>query len=176
MFGVGKKWSHTARVRSNVISHNGGAAPVYILPKDQKPLGPDGLPKARPVCGSRSGIDYQVQIILSDILEPVAQSMKDKISAISSEDLLSKVEALNRDLQLIHDQGDPQGILKNLGLIGADAEALFPSMLRKPTEEEVFKTVLETDISFKGVNYVEAARYMASTLSMEEARNLGLTK
>ena len=159
-----------------MISHNEGGAPLYLLSKDHKPCGPDGLPKTRPVCGSRAGLDYQVQNLLSDVLEPVALQMKDKINAISTEDFISKCESLNRVLKVIHAKGEPENILHNLGLIGADAEALFPSMMRKPTEAEVWEAAMETDIRWEGISWHEAAKYLAISCTPAELLEMGVSR
>ena len=55
-----------------------------------------------------------------------------------------------------------------------DAEKLFPSLLIEPTAKEVAKEVIESDISFEGIDYTTAARYVAANCGPIEIIQAGL--
>ena len=59
---------------------------------------------------------------------------------------------------------------ERLGVVGADVEALYPSLEAIQVANIVYQAIMETDIGFEGVNYLEGARYIALTSSAQECR------
>ena len=57
-------------------------------------------------------------------------------------------------------------------LLGADVEALYPNMERTATGGMIYQAVLESDISFQGINYELLAIYLFLVMG----RNLGPLK
>ena len=55
-----------------------------------------------------------------------------------------------------------------MNIIGSDVGALYPSLEAIQVADIVYQDVLETDIIFKGVDYMEGARYIALTSSEQE--------
>ena len=55
-------------------------------------------------------------------------------------------------------------------IIGADVEALYPSLEAVQVANIVYQAVMDSDIKFKGVNYQEGARYIALTSTEQECR------
>ena len=47
-----------------------------------------------------------------------------------------------------------------LQIIGADVEALYPSLLDIEVAEIAFKAIMDSDISLEGIDYQEGARYI----------------
>ena len=57
-----------------------------------------------------------------------------------------------------------------LTIIGADVEALYPSLEGVQVAEIVYRAIMETRVKFKGINYQEGCRYIALTSSAQECR------
>jgi hypothetical protein len=52
---------------------------------------------------------------------------------------------------------------KRMVVVGADVEALFPSLEAVEVANIVFRAVQESQVEFKGVDYMEACKYIALT-------------
>ena len=59
-------------------------------------------------------------------------------------------------------------------MFGADVVGLYPNLDTKPTCEDVFNAVLETDLEWKDVDWKLALKYLAMTLSREELSRYGI--
>ena len=81
-------------------------------------------PKTRPVCGTSSSINGELSEWISEILEALSQSIESD-EVISSEELLSYVDKLNR---LLEETGAPE---EGLCVGSLDVEALYPSLVIK---------------------------------------------
>ena len=57
-------------------------------------------------------------------------------------------------------------------VVGADVEALYPSLSDVQVAEIVYKAVTETEVGFEGVNYLEGANYITLN-STAVLRNAG---
>ena len=57
-----------------------------------------------------------------------------------------------------------------LEIIGADVEALYPSLEAVQVANIVYQAVMDSNIKFKGVNYQEGSRYIALTSTEQECR------
>ena len=55
-------------------------------------------------------------------------------------------------------------------VVGSDVSALYPSLEAIEVARIVFNAVMESEIKFKGMNYIEAARMIALTSSEQECR------
>ena len=54
--------------------------------------------------------------------------------------------------------------------VGADVEALYPSLEAIQVANIMYQAVMDSQIEFKGVNYQEGARYIALTSTEQECR------
>ena len=80
VLGVGKKWEHTSRVHEMCVNQSVSINPMYKLLKHHKPkVGGDY--KTRPVVSSHLGMAYQLNNLLSNILEPIARKEDLKAAA-----------------------------------------------------------------------------------------------
>ena len=91
-------------------------------PKDHKPVGPNGLPKTRPLCGAHRSMNGELSEWLADIMEAMIQAQGDTKEAISTEDVLSQVDKVARELL------DLDMKQEDLFVGSLDAEALYPSL------------------------------------------------
>ena len=60
--------------------------------KTHKPVGPEGVPKSRPIVGASKGLTTALGELVSDILEPVARVEPDPKEAQSTEELMSAIK------------------------------------------------------------------------------------
>ena len=59
---------------------------------------------------------------------------------------------------------------KNMVIVGADVEALYPSLEDTQVAEIIFKAVMGSNVKFDGVNHQEGARYIALNSTEQECR------
>ena len=164
IMGVGECWDHTSRVRETTINKGDNVAPLYVLLKDHKPVVQGELPKTRPVCSSQQGLNYHLQNILSDVVEPLAEEVRGGIEVGSTEDLLHEVDQLNKwwmENKIGEDLGDVM-------ILGCDAVSLFPNLKKEETARELFKEVVSSQVEVKGVSWKEMSRYIAINSTVEE--------
>ena len=74
------------------------------------------------------------------------------------------LKAAEVDSKLVQDKS------KKMNIIGADVEALYPSLEAIQVANIVYKAVMETDIEFNNINYQEGVRYIALSSTAQECR------
>ena len=106
----------------------------------------------------------QLSNIISSFLEPITESIPDRIDVLSTEDALSRVEMCNKEM--LKSQGE-------FVLIGADACALYPSIQATTSAKAVGDEVRDNcDLSFKGVDWEHVTKYIATNTKPWEARRM----
>ena len=152
-----------------------------------------GPPPTRPVCGAVAGMNVHLSNIISPFLDTIADEMEDTVEIISTEDALSRIDAVNKSLEeggevseqdnkeeyetdedefLTEEEKTPPNKQNDkLVLIGADVVQLFPSLEANHSSKLVNKSLLETKVQFDGINYVEVATYLAMELTEWQARS-----
>ena len=70
MFNVGEGQGHSSRFRKAYLGGD-APAPLYVLVKDHKGLGPNVLPKTRPVVSGCSSYNTGLSEMCSELLESV---------------------------------------------------------------------------------------------------------
>ena len=55
-------------------------------------------------------------------------------------------------------------------IVGADVEALYPSLEAIEVANIVYTAIMETEVKFEGVDYLEGCRYIALTSTEQECR------
>ena len=130
---------------------------MYLLMKDHKAMGDDGLPKTRPVCGASTSLNQEMSEWVSDVLEAVLDSETENHEAISTEDMLPEIDRLNQKWIEEGKKVDPKDIF-----IGSlDAEALYPSLDTKKCARMCGKLFEESPLELKGIDYEWASLYIA---------------
>ena len=102
IFKVGKDSRHEARWRESMLSSSLEACPLWLLYKDHKSwTSSKGTPPpTRPVMGGNAGMNAHLSEILSWLLEPLANAMRNKSSeVISDEHMKHKIDEVNRKNQ-----------------------------------------------------------------------------
>ena len=180
--GVGESWGHVERVRETCLNKSICIASMYLLYKDHKETKTGEVPKSRPVVSSSGGMGIHLNNILSEFVEPLADNVKGKIEVISSEEMMNKFDRLNKLVEIQEEKlAAGEEIQQHIDLAksvltGADAVALYPSLLKKTTAMIVRKEAMDSEIKWQGINYLEAARYVAINLEPWEVRSLGLER
>ena len=67
---------------------------------------------------------------------------------------------------------------KNISMviIGTDVVSLYPNLRWDPAGEQVYQAIMETDITYEGVNYKEGVRYLALVRGYEWCKNSKLRR
>ena len=180
--GMGENWNHTERIRETCINWSYCVAPMHLLYKDHKERREGEVLKSRPVVSSCSGMGIHLNNILSEFVEPIADNVEGKIEVISAEDMLNKIDRLNKLIE-VQEKEKQEGIevkeMIDLGeaiLTGADAVSLYPSLLKYATAATVGEEAVKTKVKWSNINYKEGARYLAINCEPWEIKKMGLTR
>ena len=100
-FKIGDNWNHGERMRETVINHSLAVCPMYLLYKDHKgwDISKGPIPPTRPVASGNRGMNMHLSGILSNILEPIAEGVRDSREVISTEDMVARLLVLDRSLE-----------------------------------------------------------------------------
>ena len=90
MLGLGDDWGQQERMRESLIHHRCTVPAMNLLVKDHKVIGDDGLPATRPVVGACKGMNVPLSYILSEVLEPVASCLANRLEVVSREHMLNR--------------------------------------------------------------------------------------
>ena len=98
VFRVGKSWEHQDRIRESMIGESMSVCPISLLFKDHKGWSKDSgkVPPTRQVAGGHMGMNLHMSELISDILEPIVETIPGGEEVISSEDLQANLEDLNK--------------------------------------------------------------------------------
>ena len=155
---------------------------MYLLYKDHKKTELGDILKSRPVISSSSGMGIHLNNILSEYIEAIGDNIEGRIEVISGEELLNRVDRLNKLIEMQEKRGDDKTDtdvlvkLRDLVLTGSDAVALYPSMKREATALSIREEAMSTTVNWKGINYKECSRYVAIHYEPWEVRRMGLKR
>ena len=74
------------------------------------------------------------------------------------------LDAKDVDNKLVQDKS------KRMVMCGADVEALYPSLSDVQVAEIVYQAIMETDVGFEGVDFMEGCKYIAMNSTAQECR------
>ena len=99
IFGIGKSWNHTSRVRESLLGDALATCPLSLLYKDRKGWTSDmgTCPPTRAVAGGHLGMNLHLSEVVSDLVEPLVDKYVGGRENISTEDLIARVDSLNED-------------------------------------------------------------------------------
>ena len=188
---VGKQWGHQQRIHESTTSDSNLVPPGYILIKDHKEVEIGKLPGARLVISNCRGMGEPLATLLSNLVESLAMCMEDPFQVLSSEDLISKLEDYNKQ---VDEEGESQAttstptsppkvpnhaVPPKAGcptnppqtpnpseqqpciFLGADAIKLFPSLEQSQVAKLVAQAFLDSKMEMSEMNYKEVAKYVA---------------
>ena len=125
------------------------------------------------MCYSQEAMNIHLQNLLSEVLKPIAEN-NGGVEAISSEDMLSSIDRLNRYIEDISNDPkcDPntKRSIQETVLVGADAVALYPELKKDRTAEIVAEVFLRTDVDIDGVNWKELSVYVSMNSNAKQQK------
>ena len=80
------------------------------------------------------------------------------------------LDSMEVDRKLVQDKS------KRMVMVGADVEALYPSLSDVEVAEIVYQAIIETDVGFDGVDYMEGCKYIAMNSTAQECRTSPLRR
>ena len=127
----------------NLLSWACDAPVMRCTAKTHKPLGPNGVPKSRPIVGASKGLTTALGELVSDLLEPLAKGAEDQKEAQSTEELMRAIEDA---IIKMKDKKINQCVVGSM-----DVEALYPSLDQKASARIVREEYVSLDIEVKDV-------------------------
>ena len=105
---IGKNWNHEQRIFESTTSDSNLVPPGYILVKDHKEIEIGSLPGSRLVVSNCRGMGEPLSTLLSNLVESLALGLEDAFQVLSSEDLISKFEDYNSEVDnMVREQATP---------------------------------------------------------------------
>ena len=104
---MGANWNQEDGVKEALVQGIFSSAPMYLLVKDHMVIKEGHHPPSSPVVSSRDEMSHPFYNLLSDFIEPLGRHSAE---VISTEDLLSKMDSLNK-LLMEEAQSQPQSKL-----------------------------------------------------------------
>ena len=128
VFKVGESWRHYDRMRETMLNHSMVVCPLYLLFKDHKGWSwkKGTAPPTRPVASGSVGMNLHLSEMVSQVLEPLANSWVGGLETISCEDMLSRFDKLNETNRVWKPSGKGQVLtseLLSLGEMALDLKA-----------------------------------------------------
>ena len=107
------------------------------------------------------------------VFRPVEVNLElKKIPGKSSKTLKGQnlIRARDVDKKVIQDRS------KKMVIVGSDVEALYPSLEDTEVAEIVFNAIMDTDVKFDGIDYLEGVRYIALNSTAQECKKSELRR
>ena len=156
-----KSWSRIMdfdkKVSNNFQAVNNEIPPLYGLRKDHKEIPPgeeEKGPPQRPVCGAVVASNYRISHFISSVIQPIIGKAKHPCS--STEDMLSRVSEVNKDVDL-----------SNCIIGSMDVKALYPSIDIDFAVDKCVEMIVGSEVEFKNVNVDELGLYLVLSLNEE---------
>ena len=139
---------------------------MHLLVKDHKVVKPGELPPTRPVIDDSNSMGTPLSTILSEMTEALADSIKEPAEVSSSEESLHKICKFNTNIDSIPNN-------EEIICIAFDVIGLYPSLSARETGKIGNQELLNSDVKFEDINYLEISRYIAVTSSVWEIQRTG---
>ena len=173
-FNFGQEWSHEDRIKSASWAQFNKVPSLGGLVKTHK----EEL-KLRPVCYAKCNQcpNGPLACLLCVALDPFIDGAdRDQRTEVeSTEELCHEIGVAN---QRITRNGPRKGSYQGNGKLevgSLDVKNFYPSIDVNVAAEEVKEEILESEVEVNGVNYEEAALFIACTLTQDEIDKEGLT-
>ena len=84
------------------------------------------------------------------------------------------------EVRMMNSKEVPNNVVQDKSIpmvvIGTDVVSLYPNLRWDPAGEQVYQAIMETDITYEGVNYKEGVRYLALVRGYEWCKNSKLRR
>ena len=108
----------------------------------------------------RKGVSRTVRIEDFEDMEVTSYTRRER----ANQRMETTIRAEDVDNHLVQDKS------QRMVVVGADVEALYPSLEAIEVANIVFRTVQENEVEFEGIDYMEACKYIALTSTEQECR------
>ena len=173
-FNFGGDWGHEDRINSASWAHSNKVPSLGGLVKTHK----EEL-KMRPVCYAKSNQcpNGPLANLLCISLDPFIEAADggNRTEAESTEELCNAIGTTNSKIERNGVQTGPFQKDGELAVGSLDVQNFYPSIDIEVAAEEVKLEVMESEAEVEGVNYEEAALFLACTMSQEEIDSEGLS-
>ena len=165
LLGVCDGQNCARRLKSALMNQSTYPPSLYFTIKDHKPLVPGEPLPARPVCGATKAHNAQLGFMLVKVLDGVSDILarQHEYESSDTQDTLAVMESEVNNKNT-----------KDLVIFSTDVKSLYPSLNAKQCAVIIAKLVQESRLVVEGVNWDQAALYLAVTLTREKVNELGL--
>ena len=139
---------------------------TYGLRKDHKNV---AEPPLRPVCGASTAPNNIVSNILAQLLKRIADEVEGDKSVASTEEMIAILRKVNKSTKETNIEGR-----KDICIGSMDVRALYPSITKAWVKKILKLQIMNTQVTFKNVNWNEAALYIAISFTPDEIDAEGL--
>ena len=152
------------RLKSALLNQNTKPPTLYFLIKDHKNIvGGEPLP-ARPVCGATRAHNGQLGFMLAKVLDAASDILarEYETECNTTQDMIATIE------------GKVNQSIRQLVVFSTDVVSLYPSQQAVPSAAVISRMMREGSLVVEGVNWDEAALYLALTITRTRIEELGL--
>ena len=101
IFRMGEDWGEKGewRVRRAMNEQTTVVPQMHCTQKDHKELPESGVPKSRPICDASSTMNQRISNTITEVLQALTKADNETCEVVSTEDLLSCIEDLNKQIR-----------------------------------------------------------------------------
>ena len=126
--------NNAKRAYDNVAGEACSVPIMTVFPKLHKPVASNGDPVTRPIVGAASGMTARVSNLLADILDCVVKGGSKQEEALSTEDVLSRLEDAATQVE---EEGE------RIVVASVDVIGLYPNLDRRAAARQCNQEVVE---------------------------------
>ena len=154
------------RLKSAILNQNTLPPSLYFTIKDHKEITPGEPLPARPVCGAIKSHNGQLSFMISKVL--------DAASDILAKETGTECDSTQDMLATIEEKINGNNEVENLVFFSTDVKSLYPSLQAVPCAAIIARLLNESRLVVEGVNWDQAALYIALTITRAKVEELGL--
>ena len=153
------------RLKSALMNQNTYPPSLYFTIKDHKQMVAGEPLPARPVCGATRAHNAQLGFMLVKVLDGVSDILAKQhdYESCDTQDTLAAMESK------VNNQNT-----RDLVIFSTDVKSLYPSLDAKQCVAIITKLVKESRLVIEGINWDQAALYLAVTLTSDKVQEFGL--
>ena len=153
------------RLKSALMNQNTYPPSLYFTIKDHKQMVAGEPLPARPVCGATRAHNGQLGFMLVKVLDGVSDILAKQhdYESCDTQDTLAAMESK------VNNQNT-----RDLVIFSTDVKSLYPSLDAKQCVAIITKLVKESRLVIEGINWDQAALYLAVTLTSDKVQEFGL--
>ena len=179
VFDMGSVHEQEDRIRQAYRNVDALPGIMYCLIKDHKAVKEgEAIPPTRNVCSARAGVASRLSNLTSTVINYVADAVDFETECRSTEEMLRGFLETNRKIRENSQDEEFKNKVQELVVLSMDVAALYPSLRKKEAckiiEQVVAEAMEQGKVSFAGVDWREAAKFLAVVLPAEKVSELNL--